>query len=89
MFTALQMLLGLRWAEADRVARLVETLPDAVDPPEAEGFVERLRVGDPGLARALLGEPDQELPGVGVVILEPPAELRGGSEEPGPHLGST
>ena len=61
--------------ETDRVARLVDPPPHAVDPAEAQRLVHRLRPGQAGPAAVASVEADQELGGRGVVLLEPAAEL--------------
>src|SRR5262249_62013266 len=52
-------------------ALLVEALPDAVNPPAAERFVERLLVSEAALAGRLLVEADPQLARRAAVRLEP------------------
>src|SRR6266540_1126764 len=72
-------------SEPVRVAHVIDAAPDAVDPPEREGLVDGLGPGDARYARALLVEPDEELLGRRMVLLQPCAELRRCGEEPGSH----
>src|SRR6185436_19876331 len=68
--------------EADGVALVVDALPHAVDPPETQRLVHRLRPRDRRLPRAPFPEPDQQFRLACVVLCEPPAE-RGRSLEEG------
>src|SRR5262245_52171770 len=67
------------WREANRVAETVNALPNAVDPAEAEGFIDRLGPGDAWLARAYLVIADQQHIGPGMMPFQPRAE---GSRRP-------
>jgi hypothetical protein len=81
----------LSWGEADRPLFVIDGLPLTVYPAEAERFVERLAVGNPGLSRPLLVEAEEELARGVVMLLEPAAEGGAGIEEGGLHCahGST
>src|SRR5262245_3357476 len=46
--------------EANGVAEFINAFPDAIDPAEAKGFIDRLGPGHAGLARAYLVEADQQ-----------------------------
>src|SRR4029077_5969394 len=61
--------------EPVREARLVHTLLDAVDPPEAQRFVHGLLVGEPAPARRLLVEPDPQLTRRAAMRLQPGTEI--------------
>src|SRR5262249_31674564 len=64
----------LAWREANGVAEIVDALPNAVDPTEAEGFVNRLGPGNAWLARAYLVVANPQYLGFGMVLLQPRAE---------------
>src|SRR5262245_54412680 len=68
-------------SEANRVARFVDAAANAVDPPEAQGFVDRFGPGDARLARAALVEADEQLGCRLVVRFEPRAKIRRRFEE--------
>ena len=57
--------------EPYRVTDVVHAPPDAVDPADRERFVHGLGPGDARLARVLLVEAHQQLPGRRVVLVEP------------------
>jgi len=61
--------------EAPEEAVLVEGVQDTVDPPEAEGLVERRRVADAAVGRVHLEEADPQLKDAVVVLLEPAPEF--------------
>jgi len=58
---------GSARGEAEGVAVGVDAVKDAVDPAEAEGFLDSLAVGEAGLARGFFVEADVEL-GRGCVV---------------------
>jgi hypothetical protein len=60
--------------EADAVADVIDRSLDAIDPAEAQGFFHRLEIRDARPSRALLVVREQQLLGVGVVLLEPGPE---------------
>src|SRR5919106_5980178 len=66
--------------EPVHVPLLVDAVPDAVDPSEAQRLVEGLAERDALLPRSLLVEADRDLALACVVALEPPAEFRRGAE---------
>src|SRR5436190_21543887 len=74
--------LRLPWREPDAVADLVDAVAHAVDPPEAERLVHRLRPRDAGPARGALVKADPQLGLLRVVPLQPATEIRGRAEEP-------
>src|SRR6202035_5954957 len=70
----------LAGGEALQPVAVVERPLVAVAPAEAEGDVERLRVGDRGDTGALLGELDPQAARGRVVVREPRLPLRAGGE---------
>src|SRR6185436_6395912 len=71
---------GFARREALAISSLVHALAHAVDPAEAERFVERFPVRDARLARALVEEADPDLGRGVVVLLQPGAQLGGAAE---------
>ena len=67
--------------KALHITCLVQLLAHPIDPAETESLVQRLRICDALLSRRLLVEPDQQLTGGVVVLLEPLAKLGGRTEE--------
>jgi hypothetical protein len=58
-----------------RVTDLIDALADAVDPPEAELFVDEFLPGDARFSRTTPVEANKQLGRCRVVVLEPGAEL--------------
>src|SRR6266566_7171090 len=58
-----------------------DSIPDAVDPPEAEGLVDRFGIADRLLGDTLLVVADPRFALAGVVLLEPISEFSGRHED--------
>lgn len=65
---------GLARCEADAIALRVDRLPQPINPAKAERFIDLFGPGEAGLARILLIVADPQLPGRGVVFLQPGLE---------------
>jgi hypothetical protein len=63
-----------------RVTLIINAAFHAVDPAEAEEFIQRLLIGRAALAGVLLVESKQQLRGRGVVLGQPAAQIGGGLE---------
>ena len=77
---------GFARREPDHVTVFIDALANAVDPSEAQSFIDRLGPGDAGFASMFLVEADPELFRFGVIGREPFAENRGCFEEFGIHV---
>ena len=73
--------------ETNHVTVVIDALANAVDPTEAECFIDGLRPGDAGPAGILFVEANPKLFRFGVISGEPLAEGGGGREEFGTHRG--
>src|SRR4029453_5978345 len=71
--------------EPVHVAVVVDALPDAVDPSEAQRLVHRLGPGDARPARTPLVQPPPQVGRRGVMLVEPGAEGLAVGEEDGLH----
>src|ERR1051326_177810 len=67
--------------EANGVAGFVDAPAYAIDPANAERFVNRFRPGDAGLARASFVKPDEQLCRAVMILLQPIPERIGRCEE--------
>src|SRR5687767_9877130 len=71
--------------DTNAVALLVDRLPHAIDPPDAECVVAGLGPGHAGVGAAVVADADEELGHSIVVLLEPLPEVGRRTEEGGFH----
>lgn len=72
---------GFSWCEAVGISGGIDALLDTVNPAEAEGLFDGLRVGHAGFSRANLVEADPQFRACGVIRSQPGAKRGWGLEE--------